>query len=75
VLPHHQRADGLLDAYFMLDKAGGKGIGIAIYKGPEHAKANEADTNVKRAAAIDDFNGELQGVDEFEVVSHHHYTG
>ena len=72
IVPHHEQpaVQGLKGAHCLLDKAKGKGIGIAVYETRGHVRESEPHIDPKRDEAVLKAGGTVDSVEVFEVVGH-----
>ena len=59
--------DGFSKAYFLVDRAGGKGMSITLWESEEALNASVERANQMREKATEQAGATIQSVDHFEV--------
>ncbi len=62
-----EELDGFSKAYFLVDRAGGRGMSITLWESEEALDASVERANQMREQATDQAGASIQSVDHFEV--------
>lgn len=62
-----EQLDGFAKAYFLVDRAGGKGISITLWESEDALNASVERANQMREEATDRAGASIQSVDHYEV--------
>jgi heme-degrading monooxygenase HmoA len=62
-----EELDGFSKAYFLVDRAGGRGISITLWESEDALNASVESANQMREEATDQAGASIQSVDHYEV--------